>query len=387
MNCFRSNKRSKSSSITRGSSSPSSSFELKKQDGSTENRMPKVKHEVLLRILGSKVYLMEGGEVIELANGDFTLVRISDENVSVATIVSVGDDELQWPLTKDEPVVKLDSLHYLFSLPMKDGDPLSYGVTFLDQYDPNLGALDSFLKDHALLTVSGSSNSTKKKDIQWKEFAPRIDDYNNVLAKAIAGGTGQIVKGIFKCSNAYTNQVQKGGETILISQAEVKNDAAPTESKRSSSSGSTKKNGINKSLKRVRKLSKMTEKMSKAMLDGVGIATGSVMAPVVRSQAGKAFLTMVPGEVLLASLDAVNKIIDAAEAAEKQAFSATSGAVTRMVSERFGENAGVATEDALATAGHCFGTAWNVFKIRKAINPASSVSSGILKNNPHPKKP
>lgn len=51
----------------------------------------------------------------------------------------------------------------------------------------------------------------------------------------------------------------------------------------------------------------MTEKMSKVMLDGVGIVAGSVMGPVVRSQPGKAFLAMVPGEVLLASLDAVSK--------------------------------------------------------------------------------
>jgi len=27
------------------------------------------------------------------------------------------------------------------------------------------------------------------------------------LARAIAGGTGQIIRGIFICSNAYTNQV------------------------------------------------------------------------------------------------------------------------------------------------------------------------------------
>ena len=47
---------------------------------------------------------------------------------------------------------------------------------------------------------------------------------------------------------------------------------------------------------------------------------------------------------------------------------------------RFGESAGEATEDVLATAGHCAGFAWNVFKIRKAINPASSASSGVLKN-------
>jgi hypothetical protein len=51
----------------------------------------------------------------------------------------------------------------------------------------------------------------------------------------------------------------------------------------------------------------MTEKLSKTMLDGVGIATGSVITPLVKSHAGKAFLSMVPGEVLLASLDAVSK--------------------------------------------------------------------------------
>lgn len=59
----------------------------------------------------------------------------------------------------------------------------------------------------------------------------------------------------------------------------------------------------------VRKMSKMTEKLSKTMLDGVGIATGAVMAPMMKSEAGKKFLNMVPGEVLLASLDAVSKCI------------------------------------------------------------------------------
>uniref|UniRef100_A0A2P2QBY9 Senescence domain-containing protein n=1 Tax=Rhizophora mucronata TaxID=61149 RepID=A0A2P2QBY9_RHIMU len=168
---------------------------------------------------------------------------------------------------------------------------------------------------------------------------------------------------------------------ILARVAEEKNGTKTTEvSSNRSGAGSTKKSKFNKSLKRVRKLSKMTEKLSKTMLNGVGIATGSVMAPVVKSQAGKAFLAMVPGEVLVASLDAVNKILDAAEAAEKQAVSATSRAATRMVSNRFGERAGEAAEDVFATAGHCACTAWNIFKIRKAINPASSVSKGMLKN-------
>lgn len=375
MNCFKSKKSSSSLSPTK-TSSPT----VLNPSMQSTTEFKNVMHEVLLRIPGCKVYLMDEGEALELSEGDFTLFRISDCNVSIATTIKVGDD-IQWPLTKDEPVVKLDALHYLFSLPMKNSNPLSYGVTFLEQNGANLKLLDTFLIEHSCFSTSKLSAS-RKKDVDWKEFAPRINDYNSVLAKAIAGGTGHIVRGIFTLSNAYTNQVQKGGEMIQTQAVEGTNGGTINESKGNKSSAATKKSNVNKSIKRVRKLSKMTEKMSKALLDGVGLATGSVMGPVMRSQAGKGFFNMVPGEVLLASLDAVNKVLDALEVAEKQTMSATSGAATRMVSNRFGESAGEATEDVLATAGHCAGTAWNIFKIRKAINPASSVSSGILKNAP-----
>ncbi|KAJ1437998.1 Senescence/spartin-associated [Sesbania bispinosa] len=332
-----------------------------------------LKQEVLIQIAGCKVHLVDGGEVLELAQGQFMIIKTLDENVSLATIIKVGED-LQWPLTKDEPVVKLDALHYLFSLPVKDGEPLSYGVTFSQDSFGSMDWLDSFLKEHSCF--SGLKLS-KKNNLDWKEFAPKVEDYNHFLAKAIAGGTGQIVKGIFICSNAYTNKVQKGGETILNSSADEKNVVVARENMSNKTASASKKNKINKNLKRVRKLSKMTEKLSKSLLNGVGIVSGSVMAPVVKSQQGKAFLRMLPGEVLLASLDALNKVLDAAEAAEKQTFSATSKAASRMVSNRFGENAGEATEHVFATAGHAANTAWNVFKIRKAINPASSATSGL----------
>ncbi|KAI9192416.1 hypothetical protein LWI28_022654 [Acer negundo] len=370
MGCFRS--RSRATMKT----SSSASFSSNHQNPESRNLV----HEVLLRIPGCTAHLMDQGEAVELGNGEFTLVRIMDDNVSLATIVKIGHD-LQWPLTKDEPVVKLDSLHYLFSLPMKDSDPLSYGVTFWEQYGNSLGLLDSFLSEHSCFSAASSSASTRKNKVDWKEFAPRIDDYNNFLAKAIAGGTGQIIKGIFICSNAYTNQIQKGGEMIITGAAEEKYGVtAARESRSNRSDGARKKSGVNKNLKRVRKLSKMTEKLTKSTCDAVGVVTGSVMKPLVRSQAGKAFLSMVPGEVLLASLDAVNKVLDAAEVAEKQAMSATSSAATRAVSQRYGESAGEATGEVLATAGHCANTAWNIFKIRKALNPASSVTTGVLKN-------
>ncbi|KAL1563265.1 senescence/dehydration-associated protein, chloroplastic-like [Salvia divinorum] len=328
-----------------------------------------VRHDVLLRIPECRVHLMDEGEAVELGAGDFELQRISDGNVAIATAVKVGA-ELQWPLTMDEPVVKLDEKHYLFSLPMSDGRPLSYGVAF---GSGGLEALDAFLRENCSFTASSKK---RNGDIDWKEFAPAVDNYNSFLAKAIAGGTGHIVKGIFKCSNAYSNKVKKGGETILINRVEEKNIVLADN--QIQSNGANKKKGtLNKSLKRARKLSKMTEKLSKSVLNVVERGSASVMAPIIQSQQGKAFLSMMPGEVVLASLDALNKIIDAAEAAERQTMVATSGAVKTAVTNRYGERAGETTEHALATAGHCVGTAWNVFKIRQAINPAKS--TGVFK--------
>ncbi|KAI3908862.1 hypothetical protein MKW98_029412, partial [Papaver atlanticum] len=214
-------------------------------------RIPK--EELLLQIPGCTVNLVQEGETVEIAQGYFNLVKLSDENVPLAILVKVGD-ELQWPLTKDEPVVKLDELDYLFSLPMKDKSLLSYGVTFSQQNGSTLSNLDSFLKEHSCF--SGFSSSTTKttsdvRPLNWEEFAPRIEDYNGVLAKAIANGTGEIIKGIFKLSNAYTKQVQKGGAMIITEAAEEKkgNLGIENNSNKKTTNGTKKKSGLNKGLK------------------------------------------------------------------------------------------------------------------------------------------
>jgi len=51
----------------------------------------------------------------------------------------------------------------------------------------------------------------------------------------------------------------------------------------------------------------MTEKMSQSLLDTVISVTGSMAAPLIRSKQGRAFLATVPGEVILASLDAISE--------------------------------------------------------------------------------
>lgn len=60
---------------------------------------------------------------------------------------------------------------------------------------------------------------------------------------------------------------------------------------------------------------------------------------------------------------------------------------TKLISERFplscryGDQAGDATQEGLHAAGHAIGTAWAVFKIRKALNPKSVLKPSTIAKN------
>ncbi|KAJ0010557.1 hypothetical protein Pint_34287 [Pistacia integerrima] len=73
-----------------------------------------------------------------------------------------------------------------------------------------------------------------------------------------------------------------------------------------------------------------------------------------------------------------HKVCDAVEVAGKNVMSTTSVVTTGLVSERYGEQAAKATNEGLDAAGHAIGTAWAVFKIRKAFNPASAFKPTTL---------
>ncbi|XP_068638589.1 senescence/dehydration-associated protein At4g35985, chloroplastic-like [Aristolochia californica] len=351
----------------------------------TEKTPAKPREETILRIPNSTVHLMEGWETLKLAQGDFSLVKIVQDSLVLAIFVKVGED-LRWPLTRDEPIVKVDQLHYLFSLPGQGGKLFSYGVTFSEQ-NAGLPSLDSLLKENSSFSMSSSDSAlaapSDSSGLYWKEFAPRVEDYNGLLAKAIAAGTGAVIKGIFECSSAYSNQVQSGGEMIRTHLRSVIGKASGSEVADTAQTNVKEENDkLKMGLRRARNISNMTEKMSRTLLEGIALASGSMVIPLVQSQAGKRFLSSTSGEVLLATLDAVNKVFDALEAAEKEAFSATSTAVTGVVSQRYGEATGEMTNNALATAGHAAGTVWNVFKMRRAFNPTSMIRNGAKTGRP-----
>ncbi|KAM0942396.1 putative senescence/spartin-associated [Dioscorea sansibarensis] len=361
--------------------------------------LPPPVEDTLLSIPGSILHLIDRQRSVELATGDLSILRLRQGDSEVAAFASVGS--VQWPLARDSPSVKLDSSHYFFSLPLpadKD-DPesmiLNYGLTFASKgQEKLLGELDRLLETYTSFSVQEVKTPTKggavldgsvardvapaemvagpKKEMMeersaayWTTIAPNVEDYSGSMAKVIAKGSGMMIRGILWCGDVTVDRLKWGDEFL-------KKRMGPNDKPSEISKDAMKR------IKRVKKVTRMSEKVANGVLSGVVKVSGYFTSSIINSKAGKKFFSLLPGEVVLASLDGFGKICDAVEVAGKNVLSTSSVVTTGLVSHRYGEQAGELTKESLDAGGHAIGTAWAVFKIRKALNPKSAVKPTTL---------
>ena len=141
---------------------------------------------------------------------------------------------------------------------------LSYGLTIASKGQEDLlRQLDDVLKECSSFSVQEVSNEAKKKgealdgsaakdispeDLQsekkkemmeersaayWTTLAPNVEDYNSTVAKLIAAGSGQLVKGILWCGNVTVERLKWGNEFMKKRMASTsKKEISPATLKR-----------------------------------------------------------------------------------------------------------------------------------------------------------
>lgn len=202
--------------------------------------------EVLIRIPGAIVHLIDKKQSLELANGEFSVIQLKQGGNVVAALARVGD-EIQWPLAKDEAAVKLDDCHYFFSLrvPAENGELnsdgiLNYGLTIAAKGQEGLvKKLDSVLEKFSAFSVekaavgveqqwwgsvakgvSPEEMSGKKEEVEksaaayWTTLAPNVEDYSGSVARMIAAGSGQVVRGILWCGDVTVDRLKWGNDFL-----------------------------------------------------------------------------------------------------------------------------------------------------------------------------
>lgn len=225
---------------------------------------PQAVEEILIRVPGAILNLIDKSYSVELACGDLTIVRIVQGENIVAVLANVAD-EIQWPLTKREVATKVDGSHYFFSIhPPKesgsdsDDEILNYGLTIASKGQENvLHGLDQVLRDYCCFAEQRMSEKAKgeevlgnsmaaatspeelkgdRKDIvegqcaaYWTTLAPNIEDYSSKTAKMIASGSGQLIRGILWCGDVTVERLKRGNEVMKnrLSRAEKEKDVSP----------------------------------------------------------------------------------------------------------------------------------------------------------------
>ncbi|KAI4327751.1 hypothetical protein L6164_020177 [Bauhinia variegata] len=371
---------------------------------------PMATEDVLIKIPGTILHLIDKQYSVELACGDFTIIRLRQDSNAVAVYARVAD-EIQWPLAKDETAVKVDESHYFFSFSFpkekdssveEDGrkgdnsiDMLSYGLTIASKGQEDLlKELDAVLQHCSNFSVQKVSEkakrkgevldgsvakeispadlkSEKKKELMeekcsayWTTLAPNVEDYSGTAPRLIAAGSGKLVQGILWCGDVTVERLKWGNDFLKQRMTSSSNaEISPETLKR---------------IRRAKRVTKMTEKVAKGVLSGVVKVSGIFASSLANSKMGKKFFSLLPGEVVIASLDGFSKVCDAVEVSGKNVMSTSSTVTTELVSQRYGEEAAKATSEGLEAAGHAVGTAWAAFKIRQAINPKNALKPTSL---------
>ena len=224
-------------------------------DAVTQNTGSQPYEEVIVRVAGAIVHLIDKQHSVELASGDLTIVRLRQGENVIAVLARIGQ-EIQWPLAKDEAAVKLDESHYFFTLRVPesgsgsssddDGESenlLNYGLTVASKGQEGLlKELDSVLEKYSCFSVQevkrtggwevldGSVaretspedlGSKKKKELMeersgayWTTLAPNVEDYSGSVARMIAAGSGQLIKGILWSGNVTVDGLNWGNEFL-----------------------------------------------------------------------------------------------------------------------------------------------------------------------------
>ncbi|XP_066377329.1 protein EARLY-RESPONSIVE TO DEHYDRATION 7, chloroplastic-like [Miscanthus floridulus] len=341
---------------------------------SQHDNAPPPSEDVLLRVPGAQLHLIDRRRSHPLAAGDLSLLRIRSGDTSLAAIALL--DPVQWPLARDVAAVKLDPCHYAFSLTVPASaddpspEPLHYGLTLAHpdaRLDGVLATYTSFSVHSVVGTkeLEGRVRDEVEAAAYWTAVAPNVEAYGGAVARTIATGAEHLAKGILWCGEVTVDRLRWGNEVLKkrMQPGDANAEVSPEMLRR---------------IKRAKRVSQISEKVATGILSGVVKVTGYFTSSLANSKAGKKFFNLLPGEIVLASLDGFGKICDAVEVAGKNVLSTSSTVTTGLVSHKYGDKVAAATNEGLDAAGHAIGTAWAVFKIRQALNPKSVLKPTTL---------
>ncbi|CAM6042969.1 unnamed protein product [Sphagnum compactum] len=331
----------------------------------------------LVRIRGAQLCLIDGEESVLMQKGDFCLRLLKQEHSPLAAIVAaVG--EVQWPVGKDAPVLKVWNRRYTFALP-----GLVYGLIFPAETTPLevLQQLEAVMDRYCTFEVhreiaiaaaqqqqvpasSGAGGGEESRDMSeeyWTVVAPGVETTSAKIARQICSTSSIVADSIVIGGEWASLGIQQAGSLVKRNVRSVERGVTPRMLKR---------------MQQARRMSAVAKVMSRSLLKGAISATGHVLAGSLAgldvnaaasvydhittaasdhhqySSSSSSGAAAAKASVAVASVDAFAKLVEAVETAGKSVYGMTSAVRTDLVQHSLG-----------AAVGNVINTAWTLNKM------------------------
>lgn len=333
----------------------------------------------LIHIRGAQLYLIDGEESVLMQSGEFSLKLLKQTHSPLAVVVAnVG--EVQWPVGKDAPALKVFHWRYTFALP-----GLVYGVVLPDstsgvtiqQFETILAEYSTFETHHEIAKSVQSQLATRDNAGYWTAVAPEVETLSSRVARQI-DSTSTIVANSIVIGSDWAALGIKHSASLL----KRKGPDSPPEG----SSGVSPR--MMKRMQQARRMSAVAKLMSRTLLKGAISADGHVSKGLgldVNAAASGPIYTPQDDSarnVAVASVDAFGKVVEAVETAGKSLYDVTQKLGTEVVQERFGPQAGQVLQDSMGVVGNVINTAWTLNKMGVKMLLRMTAASTALNTRP-----
>ncbi|CAK9857996.1 unnamed protein product [Sphagnum jensenii] len=281
----------------------------------------------VVKISGAQLFLIDRGESVLMQKGDFSLRLVKQEHSPLAAIVAaVG--EVQWPIGKDAPALKVWNRHYTFALP----GLMVYGLLFPAETPVEvLQQLEAVMNHYCTFEVHQEIAAAARHQISGSDGRSNMADYWTAMAPDVESTSLKIAQQI--CSKSSIAVAADHGSITtthsIRASAEVVGRGVPRMLKR---------------MQQARRMSAIAKIMSMSVLKGAidasqHVASCSVGLDVNATDISNMSDHFSSGDVAVASVDAFAKLVEAVETAGNSVYGMTSAATA--VGGGSGNNAAV----------------------------------------------
>ncbi|KAJ7516338.1 hypothetical protein O6H91_22G054500 [Diphasiastrum complanatum] len=335
----------------------------------------------LLKVRGAQLYLIDEEESVLMQAGDFSLILVKQGHSPLAAVAALVGD-VEWPVGKDSPVLKIANRCYTFALP-----GLNYGLVLSETTPLETSQyLESLMMQYSTFEARPEVSAeiiAGIGDIDFPSATEQIHaaDYWTAVADNVESTSIMVARQIRSNASITASCANKSGERACSNlKKTVKSKIARPVSPEVVEISPR----MRERMQQARRMSAVAKLFTRALQKGAILASGHVanyntlVGTFNSSSSKKTFPSAEMRDVALANVDVCTKVVEAVETAGRSLFETTSSIESDLIGYKQEEQEREIAKDNFVPVENITNHAWTLNKIGLRMLLRATAASTFL---------